>query len=389
MVELAVILAGGRGERVRPVTDVIPKALIPIDGIPILSRQISQLERVGIRDVIVLTGYLSESIDKYCRNQFNSMNVRCIASNPAFSPAERLLASKEIIGDDFLLVYCDNLATSDIDIKSVLNGPTSVTFLLESRNEGNVEILSDETAIYHAGKRNAKHAFVEMGNICIRSKKFFQTLSVCQDLPSTLESISKEYGCNFVVAKNEILSISNFDRYLSLQKDRSVVILDRDGVLVKKMEKRKYLTSIQEYEPIESNWEGLLTLSKLGVDFLIATNQPGIALGEVDPEFLFEFHQILASDLLGYGIRILSVYTCPHHWDDECGCRKPKPGMLLQAIEDFHLKGKKTLYIGDDDRDLEAATSAGIPGILLGVEHNQKHKYPNLLSAISEVTELL
>ena len=75
MVELAVILAGGRGERVRPVTDVIPKALIPIDGIPILSRQISQLERVGIRDVIVLTGYLSESIDKYCRNQFKSMGL--------------------------------------------------------------------------------------------------------------------------------------------------------------------------------------------------------------------------------------------------------------------------------------------------------------------------
>ena len=389
MVELAVILAGGRGERVRPVTDIIPKALIPINGIPILSHQISQLERVGIKDVIVLTGYLSESIEKYCRKRFHSINVKCIASDPAYSPAERLLASKEIIGDEFLLVYCDNLASSDMEIKSALNGSSPVTFLLESRSEGNIEILSDKTAIYHVGNRNSKYAFVEMGNICIKSKSFFETLSVCQDLPATLESISKEYKCNFVITKNEILSISNLDRYLSLQKDRSMVILDRDGVLVKKMEKRKYLTSIQEYEPIERNWEGLLKLSNLGVDFLIATNQPGIALGEVDPEFLSEFHQILASDLLDFGIRVLSIYICPHHWDDECGCRKPKPGMLLQAIEDFHLKGKKTVYIGDDDRDLEAAISAGIPGILLGGEHSQKYKYSDLLSAMFEVTELL
>lgn len=64
----AVILAGGRGERVRPITDFIPKALIPVNGIPILAQQLRQLERLGFDEVIVLTGYLSKSIESFVKN---------------------------------------------------------------------------------------------------------------------------------------------------------------------------------------------------------------------------------------------------------------------------------------------------------------------------------
>jgi NDP-sugar pyrophosphorylase family protein len=62
----AVILAGGRGERIRPISDTLPKALVPIDGKPILAHQIEQLERVGVKEIFILTGYLAKSIASYC-----------------------------------------------------------------------------------------------------------------------------------------------------------------------------------------------------------------------------------------------------------------------------------------------------------------------------------
>jgi histidinol-phosphate phosphatase family protein len=385
----AVILAGGRGERMRPITDITPKALVPINGIPILSHQLLQLERLGFDEVIILTGYLSSSIDKFCSSQTTSLKLKCVPSNPLDSPADRLLNSREIIGDNFLLIYCDNLVLSDIEIQELLTKTEVMTFLIESRTAGNIEIRNNGTATYHIGQRTPIFGFVEMGNINIRSKNFFDSLEQCKDLPTALANVSSQFECSFVKLSNPALSISNIERFLEIQRDRRIVILDRDGVLIEKMERRKYLTNIQDYQPIIKNWNGLLELSEVGVDFLVATNQPGIALGHVDEQFLIEFHQLLTAELLAFGIRLLAVYVCPHHWELNCDCRKPQPGMLLQAIDQFQLKSKTTIYIGDDNRDLAAATAAGIPGLLLGHEHSESYSFPDLSAAISRVKEML
>jgi D-glycero-D-manno-heptose 1,7-bisphosphate phosphatase len=65
------------------------------------------------------------------------------------------------------------------------------------------------------------------------------------------------------------------------------------------------------------------------------------------------------------GGRIDRLYFCPHHWDDGCECRKPKPGMLFQAQRDLHLDLSRTVFVGDDTRDGEAAEAAGCPFVLL------------------------
>jgi D-glycero-D-manno-heptose 1,7-bisphosphate phosphatase len=66
------------------------------------------------------------------------------------------------------------------------------------------------------------------------------------------------------------------------------------------------------------------------------------------------------------GGRIDALYFCPHHWDDGCECRKPKPGMLFQAQHDLRLDLSRTVFVGDDPRDGEAAQAAGCPFVLLG-----------------------
>ena len=385
----AVILAGGRGERVKPITNFIPKALIPIHGIPILAQQLRQLERLGFNEVIILTGYLSQSIEKFCDGFPTTLAIKCISSDPNDSPARRLIISKNEIGNEFLLIYCDNLILLDSVIEEVLSSSGSYTFLIEQRETGNIGIRSNRTVIYYPGERSADHKHVELGNVKIESRDFFEVLEQTQDLPSALGIITNLNSCNFVKFTGNLLSISDFDRFLQLQNQRLVLILDRDGVLLAKMPKRKYVTRIQDYRPLLENWRGLLQLAGLGIDFVIATNQPGVALGEVDEEFLLTLHQQLAADLVAYGVNVLAIYVCPHHWDVNCDCRKPMPGMLLESMQEFKLSPLRTIYIGDDDRDQLAANKAGIPGILIGDGHSSPHLYPDIIAAIPQIKSIL
>jgi D-glycero-D-manno-heptose 1,7-bisphosphate phosphatase len=378
----AVILAGGRGERIRPISDTLPKALVPIKGKPILAHQIDQLERIGVQEVFILTGYLAQSIARYCTNMNTSIKIHCIESSPDSTPAQRILNSYKHIGDEFLLIYCDNLISSDVEIESVLKNKTAITFLVQSREIGNIKLNSNHQAFYISGRRRSDYKLVELGNISIKTREFMLSLQKTRDLPKTLEQLSENLVCSAIVSKSIINSISNFKIYVGNMKDRKLIMLDRDGILIEKMPHQKYLTNINEYKPIYENWECLKEVSKLGVDFLIATNQPGAATGEISEEFLAEIHIKLVSDLLNYGINILSVYVCKHHWDEDCNCRKPKPGMLLEAIQAFAINPASTLYIGDELKDSIAASSAGIDCVIINKELTGKFIFNNLAQAM-------
>ena len=385
----AVILAGGRGERMIPITNTIPKALVPINGIPILAQQLRQLERLGFSEVLILTGYLSKTVEHFCNNFTTSMKITCCESDVHDSPRQRLLRIRDQMSGEFLLIYCDNLIQSDDAIESVMRSDAALTFLVEPRNQGNVEIFESNRAIYRAGKRSTNLGFVELGNIKVKSDIFFKELARNADLPSALESISKTLHCNFYIAYELLSSVSDFSKYLDMEKGRIKLILDRDGVLLESMPKREYLTKMSDYKPLWDNWRALKQLSQSGCDFIIATNQPGVALGQVCPKFLLELHQKLASDLMIEGVNILAFYVCTHHWDEDCECRKPRAGMLISAMKDFRLSPGQTIYIGDDDKDLEAAQAAGLEGILIGKNHSNSDIYLDLGVAIPRIKSIL
>ncbi len=385
----AVILAGGRGERVSPITDTLPKPLIPINGKPIIAHQLEQLERTGIKEVIVLTGYLASSVKSYCDKFIGRLKITCVESDPEDSPAQRLLYSRSKIGNDFLLIYCDNYILADSDINAVLQSKSSLTFLIEPRPEGNISIDEFGKPKYDAGKRSSGNKYVELGNIGIKSDKFMEVLNETQDLPLTLQKFGLEQDCAAVEISAGLWSVSNLDRYLKLIKDRKIVLLDRDGVLLERMPKREYVANVENYRPMYENWNGLRILGESGVDFVVATNQPGISTGDVSKSFLLRLHQRMVSEMLNFGINILAVYVCEHHWNDHCECRKPAPGMLLSAISDFGIEKEQTLYIGDDDRDLSAAKAANIEGLLIGHDHSGNFEYSNVESALKSILAVI
>lgn len=385
----AVILAGGRGERMRPITDVLPKSLVPIQGKPILYHQLTQLERLGVQEVVILTGYLAATVQEYCEGLDLHLKIRCLTSPPHFSPAERLIASKHIIGDNFLLLYCDNYVLNDEVVAQMMLSGMALTFLLERRDLGNVDTDSSGAARYYTGTRSETHKYVELGYLGIKDARFFEILTKLGDLPMTLEKFSDDIESGSIELLSPYWSLSNIERFRKLQSHRKIVLLDRDGVLNRKMPKRKYVAKWSDYSPIYDNWVALLELAETGVDFVVATNQPGVATGDVESTFLSEFHQKLVSDLMKFGVNILAVYVCPHHWDAKCECRKPRPGMLLTIMKDFDIRKDRTLYIGDDDRDMEAARLANIPGIFVGDEDSANCRYSGISEALPAINKLL
>lgn len=377
----AVILAGGRGERVAPISETLPKALIPLYGKPMIAYQLEQLQRLGFKEVVVLTGYLGESIRSYCQTLNLEIRVTCFESDVNATPAERLINSSQIVGNHFLLIYCDNYILEDNDILKVLQSQTEITFLVEPREKGNVLIEQNSHAKYYSGSRNKLYGYVELGNIKIDSNSFFQVLNFTKDLQITLEKISSELTCNSVITSKESWSISNLDRILNINKSRKIIMLDRDGILLKKMPHREYLTNFSDYKPIYENWKGLRDIGHLGFDFVIVTNQPGVGTGQISESFLTEVHIRLVSELMNFGVNILAVYSCKHHWQDNCDCRKPKAGLLNQAISDFKIDRNHTLYIGDEDKDREAAINAKIGYQIVSDSHHDLKVFPNIVAA--------
>ena len=143
-------------------------------------------------------------------------------------------------------------------------------------------------------------------------------------------------------------------------------MIDRDGVINKKAPQGEYISKWEDFEWIPETRAAMKLLSAEGFKFIVITNQAGIARGMVDKHELEQIHQNMQDNLDDDGIEIIDIYVCEHHWEEDCLCRKPKPGMLLQASYDHLFRLDKTLFIGDDTRDCQAAHKAECGSIFIG-----------------------
>jgi D-glycero-D-manno-heptose 1,7-bisphosphate phosphatase len=146
------------------------------------------------------------------------------------------------------------------------------------------------------------------------------------------------------------------------------VILDRDDTLIRLPPGRRYLYGEDEIVLAEGAVPFLRSLSAAGVAAAIATNQQGVALPEF-PDMTIDsvdrFHRRLLEELRRQKASVERVYVCPHAVESMCGCRKPRPGLFLQALREFGVVPEETAAIGDQWHDLEAAHAAGIRALFL------------------------
>ncbi|NLY84678.1 MAG: HAD family hydrolase [Acholeplasmataceae bacterium] len=149
---------------------------------------------------------------------------------------------------------------------------------------------------------------------------------------------------------------------------KKAVFFDRDGVLNKD---KDYLYRIEELEWIEGAREAVAYLTHLGYCIFVVTNQSGIARGYYKEEDMQRLHEHMAREIAAAGGEITRFYYCPHligakikRYDVDCDCRKPKPGLLYQAMAEYAIDKDNSFLIGDKQRDIAAAEAAGIKGYL-------------------------
>jgi len=162
-----------------------------------------------------------------------------------------------------------------------------------------------------------------------------------------------------------------------LKNKQKAIFLDRDGTINKYV---GFLRNIDEFELLDGVAAAIRKINESGYLAIVVTNQPVIARGEVSFEELNEIHNKMETLLGKEGAYLDAIYYCPHHphkgYEGErpelkmdCACRKPKPGMLFKAAEDFNIDLSQSWMIGDGENDIKAGINAGCKTILLSDKH--------------------
>ena len=140
------------------------------------------------------------------------------------------------------------------------------------------------------------------------------------------------------------------------------VFVDRDGTL---NHDNGYIISPGQLVLFPGVPEAIARLNQLGVMVIMVTNQSAIGRGMMTMEDLENIHARLAELLRPYGAILDGIFCCPHHPRDGCGCRKPKTGLIEQAVARYSLELSQCYLVGDKRSDLEAAQQVGVPGVLV------------------------
>ena len=164
------------------------------------------------------------------------------------------------------------------------------------------------------------------------------------------------------------------------------VVFDRDGTLI---HERHYLSDPAQVELIPGTTVGLKLLSEIGFGLIIATNQSGVGRGYFSEDRLAKIHEHLMNLLAKEEIYLDGIFYCPHTPQDGCNCRKPKPGLLLQAAQNFQFNPAQCFVVGDKPCDIHLGKAVGATTILVktgygSVAYHSKDTNPDYLVETSK-----
>lgn len=152
------------------------------------------------------------------------------------------------------------------------------------------------------------------------------------------------------------------EAFVGDQRGRPAVFLDRDGTIAFDV---PYCSRVEDFHLIPGVADAIARLALSGWAIVIITNQSGIARGFFSEETLDAIHKKMRADLSEAGTRIDGVYHCPHHPSEGCSCRKPAPGMILQAASELALDLGRSVMVGDSMSDVRAGQVAGCRTVLI------------------------
>jgi histidinol-phosphate phosphatase family protein len=380
----AVILCGGLGTRLRPYTNHTPKPMVLCNGKPFLWYLLQQLYEQKINRFVLLTGYLAEKIESYFGDGSSwGWEIHYSKGPVEWDTGKRIWEARAEIDDQFLLLYSDNFTPFPLDKVIALHkkNQSSLTFMIAPKKPGNINLNKEDIVQkYNNNRSDESLDYVEIGYMIVEKDQtlaFYETPEC--SFSSILKKMAAQHQISAWIQRDAYHSISDPGRWEKTEeylKSKKIILIDRDGVINKKAPKGEYIRTWEEFEWIEDTVQAMKKLAQQGHSFIVITNQAGIARNMVSEKELTRMHQLMISELKVKGIKILDIYVCPHHWDDDCECRKPKAGLFYRIAKEYFLRMDKTLYIGDDVRDCEAAYNAECGSVLI-VSDNQYNSIVN------------
>lgn len=417
-----VIMAGGKGTRISSVASDIPKPMIKIEGKPVLEHELECLRAQGFTDIILTVSHLGDIIMDYFGDGSGispvtgkpfGVHIEYYFEKEPLGNAGALFKIKDKLDSDFLLLNAD--AVFDVDFNrfvafhkshsglvTLFTHPNSHPYdsgLIIADTFGSVEkwlAKEDERPEYYRNRVNAglhvinpiileqsgidadkvgtvgengKHIKVDLDRQLLKplagtGKMFcYDSPEYVKDMgtPERYYSVCADYKAGRVSGKN-------------LKNKQKTVFLDRDGTINKYV---GFLRNIDEFELIDGVADAIKKINAFGYLAIVITNQPVIARGEVSFDELEEIHNRMETLLGKEGAYLDAIYYCPHHphkgYEGErpelkfdCDCRKPKPGMLLKAANDFNIDLSQSWMIGDGEIDIKAGQNAGCKTALIG-----------------------
>ena len=167
------------------------------------------------------------------------------------------------------------------------------------------------------------------------------------------------------------------------------VFLDRDGTIAEDVH---YCKRIEDFRIFPGVPEAIRLLNENGFKVIVVTNQSGITRGYFTTETLVQIHQRMTQELSRHGAYLDAIYYCPHHPDENCECRKPKPKLIIDAAKEFGINLKRSYMVGDMTIDVKAGKLVGCKTVLLNSDSNliktdteeesPDHTASNLLGAV-------
>ncbi|MBN3041280.1 MAG: HAD family hydrolase [Candidatus Omnitrophica bacterium] len=148
-------------------------------------------------------------------------------------------------------------------------------------------------------------------------------------------------------------------------KEEKVIFIDRDGVINEYPGDKKYVCSLNDFRFIPGSIEGIKKLYEKGFKLYIISNQAGVAKGLYSEQDLEKMNKKITKELKKNGVSLSGIFYCTHHPSQDCGCRKPKTGLLDKALSQTGAKPALTFFIGDSFKDMEAARSFGAKPVLV------------------------
>lgn len=402
-IDVAVIMAGGKGSRLLSITnDEIPKPMVPVDGKPLLEYQVEKLKTYGIKKIVMIVGHLGEKIvDHFKDGKDFGVEIDYIFEKEPLGTAGAFYYLKDKIdAKDFMLVFGDVFFDMDFDRMEDFHFKNSALTTLLAHPNGHPYdsdlIQTDDTGrvIGFDSKHNVRDYWYDNmvnAGMYIINKRLLDLVKepVKTDFEKDILANQVKLGANIYAyhTPEYVKDVGTVDRInatveelksgliqsKNLKNKQRAIFLDRDGTM---NVSKGFISKADDLELIPGTIDAIKAINKSGALAIVITNQPVIARGECSFEELHNIHNKLKTLLGEKGAFVDDIFYCPHHPDKgfegevpelkfDCECRKPKTGMIDEAVKKYNIDLSKSYMVGDSTMDLETARNAGIKSVLV------------------------